>query len=114
IITGIGPKTVARLERLGITTLEQLRGADHGRLVAHFGERRAGELQAGARFEHGGRVQANRERKSMSEERTFDVDVADIDELAARLRTMSVELCQSLRRRELRGRTIGIKVRLAD
>jgi DNA polymerase IV len=42
------------------------------------------------------------------------VDVVDGAELVERLRVMSVDLCQALRQRELRGRTIGIKVRLAD
>jgi DNA polymerase IV len=114
IINGIGPKSVARLEQLGIDTIARLREVDGSMLAVHFGQRRAAELQARARFEHEGRVQARRERRSMSEERTFDVDVVDGVELVERLRVMSVDLCQALRQRELRGRTIGIKVRLAD
>lgn len=114
LINGIGPKTVAQLAALEITTIEQLRDADRALLVVHVGERRADELQARARFEHGGRVQPSRERKSMSEERTFPHDIDDPVELADRLRTMAYELSSTLERRELRGRTIGIKVRLAD
>ncbi|MCB0878415.1 MAG: DNA polymerase IV [Thermoleophilia bacterium] len=114
LINGIGPKTVAQLAALEITTIEQLRDADRALLVVHVGERRADELQARARFEHGGCVQPSRERKSMSEERTFPHDIDDPVELADRLRTMAYELSSTLERRELRGRTIGIKVRLAD
>lgn len=114
IINGIGPKTVALLERLEVTTIEQLRTCDRGRLVAHFGERRADELQSRARFEHSGAVEVKRERKSVSEERTFDHDLEDPVELAERLRDMAFDLCGTLERTGLRGRTIGIKVRLAD
>lgn len=114
LINGIGPKTVARLEQLGLATIDAVREAPVDALAAAFGERRAEELQARCRFEHEGRVQASRGRKSISEERTFDRDVDDIEELAERLRDMAVDLCGKLERRALRGRTIGIKVRLAD
>ena len=45
---------------------------------------------------------------------TFDVDVADRAELEASLASLAEELCRRLRKRELEGRTIGIKVRLDD
>jgi DNA polymerase-4 len=114
LINGIGPKTVVQLEALGIDTVAKLREVDAPLLVERFGGRRATELQARARFEHDGRVQPHRERKSMSEERTFPQDVHDPVELAERLREMAHELCETLERRRMRGRTIGIKVRLAD
>jgi DNA polymerase-4 len=114
LINGIGPKTVAALEAIGITTIELLRDAPVGRLVARFGERRAREMQALARFEHHGRVHRDRGVKSVSEERTFEHDVDELEDLAVRLRDMAIDLCGRLERRQLQGRTIGIKVRLAD
>lgn len=114
LIPGIGPKTAASLEAMGITTVRALREHSTADLAAAFGERRAQELQARARFEHDGLVQRDRELKSTSEETTFDVDVADLDELELRLRELATDLCGQLQRRGLRGRTIGIKVRLAD
>ncbi len=114
LINGIGPKTVEALEASGITTIEQLRDASTAALAARFGERRARELQSRARFEHQGRVQRDRPHRSVSEERTFEHDVDDLEELAGRLRDLAVDLCGRLERRQLQGRTIGIKVRLAD
>ena len=52
--------------------------------------------------------------KSVSTERTFDEDVADLAQLETYLREMARELCEGLERRGRRGRTIAIKVRLDD
>jgi DNA polymerase-4 len=114
LINGIGPKTVEQLERLGLTTIAALAGASLEPLVDRFGARRAGELQARARFEHDGIVQVDRARKSISEEQTFGQDIDDPIELAAQLRELAIDLCGRLEQRGLQGRTIGIKVRLAD
>jgi len=114
LIPGIGPKSVEALEAAGISSLAALREANPDELAARFGERRAGELQSHARFEHEGMVEPDRVIKSVSEESTFEVDVEGLGELELRLRELTAELCDRLRTRELRGRTIGIKVRLAD
>ena len=47
-------------------------------------------------------------------ETTFDVDVRRRDELERILAEQTEELCRRLQKRELEGRTIGIKVRLDD
>ena len=52
--------------------------------------------------------------KSVSTERTFDEDIASHDELETILRTLSRELCEGLQRKARQGRTVAIKVRLAD
>lgn len=114
LLPGVGPKTAQTLDALGLTTIEQLRTCSNALLAQAFGDRRASELQACARFEHDGVVQREREPKSKSEETTFDRDVEDLPELEQRMRSLATELCERLRTRELRGRTIAIKVRLAD
>lgn len=114
LINGIGPKTADVLEALGLGTIAALRDASLVRLEQRFGARRARELQARARFEHDGDVQPHRERKSMSEERTFSEDIADPAEVAERMRQLAVELSERLRERDIAGRTLGIKVRFAD
>ena len=52
--------------------------------------------------------------KSVSTERTFDEDIESHDELETILRTLSKELCEGLAKKGRRGRTVAIKVRLAD
>jgi DNA polymerase IV len=51
---------------------------------------------------------------SESRETTFDVDIADPAEMESRLRDLAVQLCARLGEKEVRGRTIAIKVRLDD
>src|SRR4051812_46970783 len=52
LIPGIGPKTVARLEKLGITTLEALRACEEDFLARHFGANHGRDLLRRAAF-HG-------------------------------------------------------------
>ena len=114
LVPGIGPKTVARLEALGLRTLGALAVAPEQLLAERFGANLGRELRRRARFEHDGIVGAERKVVSESRERTFDYDIGDHERLHEELARMTGELCASLRTHDRRGRTIGIKVRLDD
>jgi DNA polymerase-4 len=114
LVPGIGPKTVARLEQLGLTTLQALATAPEQLLTERFGPNLGRELRRRARFEHDGEVGQARKVVSESRERTFDYDIGDSAQLGAALERMAAELCASLATHGRRGRTIGIKVRLDD
>lgn len=114
LIPGIGPKTAAKLQQMGIQTLAALRAHESGALERAFGPRTGPWLRARARFEDETPIATNRETKSQSTEITFDVDVADRDEQERHVACLAEELCRRLRSRGLRGRTVGIKVRLDD
>ncbi len=114
LVPGIGPKTVVKLQGMGIETLAALRAHDPVVLEGAFGPRMGRWLRARARFEDETPIAVSRETKSQSAETTFDVDVADRTELEGSLKGLAEELCRRLRSRELEGRTIGIKVRLDD
>ena len=88
--------------------------ATQDELEQAFGPRTGGWLRRRARFEDETPVVVEHETKSQSTEITFDVDVADRAALDASLVSLAEELCRRLRSRDLRGRTIGIKVRLDD
>ncbi len=114
LIPGIGPKTVARLEAMEITTLIELQAQPSSELEQAFGPRQGRWLHRRSRLEDDTPVTVARETKSQSTETTFDVDVADRNEMEVHVTRLAEELCRRLRKRSLRGRTIGIKVRLDD
>jgi DNA polymerase IV len=114
LIPGIGPKTVARLDALGITTLGALARTPIETLAGAFGANHGRDLQRRARFEASDAVVPVREAVSESRETTFDVDIADPAQMEARLRELAIQLCARLGGKDLRGRTIAIKVRLDD
>jgi DNA polymerase-4 len=114
LVPGIGPKTAAKLEQLGLRTLRDLARAPEQLLVERFGPNQGRELRRRARFEHDGEVSEARKIVSESRERTFDQDVRDPAQLRDALARMAAELCASLAAHDHHGRTIGIKVRLDD
>jgi DNA polymerase IV len=114
LVPGIGPKTVVKLEQMGIRTLAELRARDAADMEEAFGPRMGGWLLRRARFEDDTPLTVVREAKSQSAETTFDVDVGDLEELGSSLASLAEQLCRRLRSRELEGRTIGIKLRLDD
>jgi DNA polymerase-4 len=114
LVPGIGPKTAARLEALGLTTLRALAEADEAVLREHFGANQGPWLRGRGRFEGSATVEPVREAVSESRETTFDEDIADPHRLEAILLRLAAELSDGLRRHERAGRTIAIKVRLDD
>src|SRR5262249_42408973 len=82
LVPGIGPKTVARLQQLGIRDLATLRGYDRTALEAVFGPRMGGWLRSRARFEDATPIGVSRKTKSQPAETTFAPEVADPDPLA--------------------------------
>src|ERR1700754_453806 len=114
VVPGIGPKTVERLEKLGITSLTALGEWDRADLEARFGPRSGAWLHARGNLLDQTPISVTRETKSQSVETTFDVDVDELAALERTLREQTEELCRRLRKKDLEGRSIGIKVRLDD
>ena len=114
IVPGIGPKTAARLAGMGFPTLGDLQRAPVEDLQATFGERYGLDLHRRAHLYDDSPLVTSRVVKSRSNETTFDTDIADHAELEAILRRMSKQLAEGMQRKDVRGRTIGIKVRLDD
>lgn len=113
-LQGVGPRTAERLAELGIETIAQLRAADVLMLAERFGGDWGVRLRALAEFRDESPVVTRREPKSASRESTFPVDLTEPGELLAQLDELASRLAEDLARKQLAGRTIGIKVRLAD
>ena len=114
LLPGVGPKTAERLAGLGVDTIAALAAIPPERLQAAFGTRHGADLARRGRLEDASPVEPVRATKSQSSETTFDDDVADHDEQERVVRRLAEQLCRRLADRGLRGRTIGIKVRLDD
>ena len=111
---GIGPKTAARLEAQGITTLGRLAETPEDVLAGWFGSRLGPYLGRLARFEDDRVIETEHHAKSESRETTFDRDLRGVGELEPELRRLTEQLCATLVEHDRRGRTVGIKVRYDD
>jgi DNA polymerase-4 len=114
ILQGVGPRTEERLREIGVETVADVQRAPEEALVERFGRRMGAWLKASADFHDSSPVEASRLAKSRSSETTFDTDVADLDALRETVRRLAADVCAGLRRKETRGRTIGIKLRYDD
>jgi DNA polymerase-4 len=110
---GVGKQSSKVFQRLGIRTIAQLRQWPLDVLQARFGS--SGEhLWQLAHGIDARPVVPEREAKSISNETTFERDIADMEVLRAWLVDLVEQVGWRLRRHRLRGRTVQLKVRFAD
>lgn len=110
---GVGQRTAARLRVLGLQTGGDLQRRGEVWLQARLG-RFGVQLWALSQGRDERPVDASRERRSSSVEHTFERDLVDPDDLAARLRGLAAELAGRLERSGFRGRVVMLKIKLSD
>ncbi|MCW5623965.1 MAG: DNA polymerase IV [Burkholderiales bacterium] len=116
-INGVGPKAAARLAGHGIETIGALAAADPAFLIATFGRSYGAWLHAAAHGRDDRPVMTVQRVKSVSRERTFERDlhaVRDRETLSALFTGLCEQVADDLTRKNLEGRTIGIKLRYDD
>lgn len=112
-IMGVGPATAARMEKLGIETVGQLQEMPDAEMMARFGK--FGRRLAGfARGEDDRDVVADRPTKSVSAETTFATDIRDSGRLLDELRPLCERVADRLRRGNLAGLTVVLKLKTGD
>lgn len=110
---GVGRQTSKVFHGLGVRTIGQLRLLSPAVLKGQFGSQ--GEhLWNLAHGLDSRPVVPDREAKSISHETTFVQDIDDPEILRAWLLELTEQVARRLRRHELRGHTVEIKVRFAD
>lgn len=110
---GVGPKTSARLEEIGVHTIGDLAAWPAEDLARRFGKH-GRDLARRARGIDDRLIVQSREAKSISRETTFARDVRDQGTLQRTLREQSASVGRRLRRANLAGATVKIKVRWPD
>ena len=111
-IPGCGKVTTARLGKMGYLTIGQLAARPEGEVERLFGEH-GKSLWRRANGIGSTKLTTERERKSISKERTFAEDVIDRDRLRAVLHQQADEVGLTLRRKGFWARTVTVKVRYA-
>lgn len=113
LIWGVGKAFAEVLERDGIRLIGQLQTMDRVDLIKRYGS-------MGDRLYHLSRglderkVHAEHEAKSVSAETTFDKDLASSEDLVPVLRALSEKVSTRLKKAEIAGRTIVLKLKTSD
>jgi DNA polymerase-4 len=110
---GVGPRGAEKMARLGIMTGADLRARDIVFLREHFGGQ-ADYLYRAARGIDLRRVDANRPRKSIGGERTFERDLSSGPALREALDNIIAIVWERIAKSEAQGRSVTLKLRTAD
>lgn len=110
---GVGKVTAKHMHQLGIQTGYDLKQRSENELVAHFGK--VGRVYyQNARAIDERPVEAQRIRKSISSETTFDRDIDNLDELALELDVVAQDAYDDIKKKGFKGRTVTLKIKYAD
>lgn len=110
---GVGPKTAERLAQLGLRTIGDIARRSETDLARRFGKH-GHDLARRARGLDDRPVEIEHEAKSISQETTFAKDISDGELLRRVLCQQSESVGRRLRKSNLSGTTVKIKLRWAD
>jgi DNA polymerase-4 len=110
---GIGPKTAEKLAKLGIHTIDDIVKFPVRELARMFGQTGT-DLHRRAQGIDNSPVHISHETKSVSHEETFSRDTGDEKVLRETLSYQSQSLSKQLRKQELFGSTVRLKLRWPD
>ncbi|MCE9644794.1 MAG: DNA polymerase IV [Chloroflexi bacterium] len=113
MLWGVGPKTSARLTELGIHTIGDIARWPENEMTCLFGEN-GRDLWRHAQGIDNRPIVTEYETKSISQETTFNVDVRDDRTLEKTIREQSKEVARQLRKNDLAGKTVKLKIRWPD
>jgi DNA polymerase IV len=113
LIWGVGKAMQAQLAADGISKIGALQQMDETELARRYGSIGL-RLARLARAEDHRKVDPRGGAKSVSAETTFDSDTADLKSLRAILRSLSEKVSRRLKKSDLAGRTVTLKLKTAD
>ncbi|HCM90032.1 MULTISPECIES: DNA polymerase IV [Vagococcus] len=107
---GVGKKTVPKMHELGIYTGDDLYKMDEMELIRLFGKM-GYSLYRKVRGIHDAPVEPHRDRKSVGRENTYGKSLATEEAVIMQLRSLSFDVEKALKRVQLHGKTIVLKIR---
>lgn len=110
---GVGEKTLEKMHEAEIYTGQDLYDRKEIELADRFGKLGL-SLFRKVRGIDNSPVEADRERKSLGKERTFQEDIKTDKEALHFLRYLSIEVFDTLREKQMHGKTVVLKVRYSD
>lgn len=113
MIWGVGAAMQAELEAAGIARIDDILRWDRKDLCARFGGM-GDRLWHLARGQDNRRVSPHEPVKSISNETTFDADIADRERLEGHLWRLAEKVADRAKARDLAGRTVTLKLRRQD
>jgi DNA polymerase-4 len=111
---GVGERSTESLHRIGLRTIGDLAQAPQGLLRSALGDAAATQLHELSWGRDPRPVVPEQVEKSIGAETTFDVDVSDLSVIRRTLLALANKVAGRLRRAGQAGRTVSIKIRLAD
>lgn len=112
-VSGIGPKAVAALEKIGVHRIGEIRDIPPNALARVLGPRAPEIRRLAEGSDRTGLGRQVRER-SLGTERTWDEDLTDGDEVRRRITMMADDVARQLRQEGTVARTVVLKLRSPD
>ncbi len=113
MLWGVGPKTAEKLAESGIYTIGEIAKESEDELERRFGKH-GRDLSRHARGIDTRPIVTEREIKSISQETTFLRDISEDAKLEDTLRSLTQKVARRLRKSDLAGKTVKLKLRWSD
>ena len=113
-LPGIGPKTMAKLSSVGISSIADAAEVGRERLCQLLGQHQGGIVVNFIEGIDPRRVEVGRDTRSIGAETTFSRDLYDPTDLASRIRELSSSVAMRSRASAAFGRTVSLKIRYRD
>jgi DNA polymerase-4 len=113
MLWGVGPKTLAKLNEINVHTIGDIANRLESDLIKRFGEN-GRDLARHAKGQDDRPVVTEHEIKSISQEITYSVDIREDKVIEKTLRELSQQVGRRLRKNDLAGTTVKLKIRWPD
>ncbi|QEH44061.1 DNA polymerase IV [Chitinophaga sp. XS-30] len=110
---GVGKVTAEKMRRMNLHTGADLKKLTENDLVQHFGKTGRFYYRIVRGIDER-EVQPHRETKSLGAEDTFPYDLTTVEEMNAELDKIAVTVTERLKKYDLKGRTVTLKIKYSD